>query len=262
MFQCIFVVVLPAPELISNWYSSWPTEHSKPLPRGLTLARMRATAPCSLALKARALPLLSPFSSSLSLSPCSAPLRAEAHVRHGREQSRAAPCSFLLHPLAAPPPPPLWPSTAVGTPLLFRRSPPGRPRCRGRTKHHHGRRAELRSAAAVPCLRSLSSLAEGTTASASFSSPTGDPRPSERPPQQPSHRSRRCVGRRSRGWGSTLHLGPSRGLWRVSVDPPVLPRPSAADGMASYGRSSELRRPPLLKSRQGPPTRIRRSSGS
>jgi len=182
VFQCIFVVVLSAPELISNWYSSWPTEHSKPLPRGLTLARMRATAPCSLALKARALPLLSPFSSSLSLSPCSAPLRAEAHVRHGREQSRAAPCSFLLHPLAAPPPPPLWPSTAVGTPLLFRRSPPGRPRCRGRAEHHHGRRAELRSAAAVPCLRSLSSLAECTTTSASFSSTTGDPRPSGRPP--------------------------------------------------------------------------------
>ena len=185
MFQCIFVVVLSAPELISNWYSSWPTEHSKPLPRGLALARMRATAPCSLALKARALPLLSPFSSSLSLSPCSALLRAEAHVRHGREQSRAAPCSFLLHPLAAPPPPPLWPSTAVGTPLLFRRSPPGRPRCRGRAEHHHGRRAELGSAAAVPCLRSLSSLAECTTASASFSSPTSDPRPSGRPPQQP-----------------------------------------------------------------------------
>ena len=226
MFQCIFVVVLSAPELILNWYSSWPTEHSKPLPRGLALARMRATAPCSLALKARALPLLSPFSSSLSLSPCSAPLRAEAHVRHGREQSRAAPCSFLLHPLAAPPPPPLWPSTAVGTPLLFRRSPPGRPRCRGRAEHHHGRRAELRSAAAVPCLRSLSSLAEGTTASASFSSPTGDPRPSGRPQQQPSHRSRRCVGRRARGCVSTLHLGPSRGHRRVRAGLPVLRRRS------------------------------------
>ena len=169
MFQCIFVVVLSAPELILNWYSSWPTEHSKPLPRGLALARMRATAPCSLALKARALPLLSPFSSSLSLSPCSASLRAE---------------------------------------------------------HHHGRRAELQSAAAVPCLRSLSSLAEGTTASASFSSPTGDPRPSGRPPQQPSHRSRRCVGRRARGWGSTLHLGPSRGHRRVRAGLPVLRRRS------------------------------------
>jgi len=166
VFQCIFVVVLSAPELILNWYSSWPTEHSKPLPRGLALARMRATAPCSLALKARALPpalsiLLLPLVVSLLRS---APRWGARPPWTRAEQSR----SLLL-----PPP------------------PTGR-----------------------------------TTASASFSSPTGDPRPSGRPPQQPSHRSRRCVGRRACGWGSTLHLGPSRGHRRVRAGLPVLRRRS------------------------------------
>ena len=113
MFQCIFVVVLSAPELILNWYSSWPTEHSKPLPRGLALARMRATAPCSLALKARALPpalsiLLLPLVVSLLRS---APCRGARPPWTRAEQSR----SLLL------PPPPTGRTTAAAA-MAFNRS--------------------------------------------------------------------------------------------------------------------------------------------
>ena len=66
----------------------------------------------------------------------------------------------------------------------------------------------------------------------------------------------------ARGQAAVGHLGPSRGLRRVRKGPLVLPRPSAADDVPSPAGFRELRRPPLLKSRQGPPTRIRRSSGS
>ena len=44
-----------------------------------------------------------------------------------------------------------------------------------------------------------------------------------------------------RGQAASGLLGASCGHLRVRVDPPVLPRPSAVDGMASYGRSSDPR---------------------
>jgi len=65
-----------------------------------------------------------------------------------------------------------------------------------------------------------------------------------------------------RGRATVGHLGLSRAAPRVHKGPLVLPRHSAADGMASSGRSSETPTTSLCNLRRGPHATIRRKSGA
>ena len=86
-------------------------------------------------------------------------------------------------------------------------------------------------------------------------------RPSYWPPEQRRRLAARLHATGVCGQGATAHLWTSRGHTRGAHDSPGHSTPLHRRRRAASGRNSKLRRPPCSKSRQGPPTKIRRKSG-